>query len=103
MPLIEHDSSMELNIPKEGNYAILFHLPGHCAGCKVAVSNLENKELKDITVELIDAEDEANRPIVEQYEAKTAPTTIVFKDGEVVGRMNGLKEFLSKHKELIGD
>lgn len=103
MPLIEHDSNTDLTIPNEGKYAIMFHLPGHCAGCKVAVANLENKDLEDITVELINAEDNNNRPIVEKYEATTAPTVIVFENGEIVGRMNGLKDFLSNHKNLLGD
>ena len=103
MTIIEHDAGSELNIPKEGKYAIMFHLPGHCAGCKVALKTLEDKELKDITVELIDAGDENNRPLINEYSAQTAPTIIYFENGELTCRMDGLKAFISKQKEIFGD
>ena len=103
MPIIEHNSGAELSIPVTGKYVVMFHLPGHCAGCKVALNNLENKELKDVTVELVDAGDDNNRSLGEAYTVSTAPTLIVFNDGNEIGRMCGLKEFLAKNKELIGD
>lgn len=103
MAIIEHKPGSALSIPVEGKYAIMFHLPGRCAGCKVALKTLEAKDLEGITVELIDAGDELNKSILEEYNASTAPTIIYFEDGELKHRMNGLKEFISKQKELFGD
>ena len=103
MAIIEHDAGAKLNIPEEGKYAVMFHLPGHCAGCKVALKTLEDKELKDITVELIDAGNEDNRPLINEYGVQTAPTIIYFEDGKVICRMDGLKAFISKQKEIFGD
>lgn len=103
MPIIEHSNGTELNIPSEGKHVIMFHLPGHCAGCKVALNTLENKELADVAVELIDAGNDSNRALSEAYGVTSAPTLIVFSDGSEIGRMCGLKEFIAKNKELIGD
>ena len=101
--IIEHDSSKELEIPTEGKYAVMFHLPGHCAGCKVALKTLESKKLENVTVILVDAGDEANRPLIDLYQATTAPTIVVHENGEIVGRMAGLREFQAKQQELLGD
>jgi glutaredoxin len=101
--IIEHESGKELSIPLEGKYAIMFHLPGHCAGCKVALKVLEGKKLENTTVELIDAGDEANRPLIDLFQATTAPTVIVFENGQAIGRMAGLREFNAKQQELLGD
>ena len=103
MAIIEHTPGTELTIPLEGKFAVMFHLPGHCAGCKVALSNLQNKKLENVTVILVDAGDELNRDLINLYQASTAPTIIVHENGTIIGRMNGLKEFLSKNKELLGD
>lgn len=103
MPIIEHDSKNKLDIPTNGKFAIVFHLPGHCAGCKVAVETLKKKKLENTTVVLVDAGDEANRYLINLFQATTAPTVIVFNNGEGVGRMAGLREFQAKQQELLGD
>lgn len=103
MPIINHNPDEELVIPETGKFAVMFHLPGHCAGCKVALANLEKKKLEDVIVTLVDAEDEKNKSIVESMGASTAPTIILFVNGEEYGRMSGLKEFLMKHKSLLGE
>ena len=103
MPVIEHDSKNKLDIPTNGKFAIVFHLPGHCADCKVAVETLKKKKLENTTVVLVDAGDEANRYLINLFQATTAPTVIVFNDGEGVGRMAGLREFQAKQQELLGD
>ena len=92
-----------LEIPNEGKLAIMFHLPGHCAGCKVALSNLENKKLENIEVVLVNADEEEFKPLSAEYNATTAPTIIVYENGEVVGEMRGLKDFLQNHKRLLGE
>lgn len=92
-----------LEIPNEGKLAIMFHLPGHCAGCKVALSNLENKKLENIEVVLVNADEEEFKPLIAEYNATTAPTIIVYENGEVVGEMRGLKDFLQNHKRLLGE
>ena len=101
MPIIEHVAGESLDL-SEGKHAIMFHLPGHCAGCKMALNSLQSKELKDITVELIDAGDDENHSLVEQYGASTAPTIIVFENGNEIGRMAGVKEYMAKNKEYFG-
>lgn len=103
MAIRELQVGEEISIPKEGKLAIMFHLPGHCAGCKVALSNLQNKELKDVTVVLVNADEETFRPLITEYNATTAPTIIVYENGEIIGEMRGLKDFLQNHKRLIGD
>ena len=92
-----------LEIPNEGKLAIMFHLPGHCAGCKVALSNLENKKLENIEVVLVNADEEEFKPLIAEYNVTTAPTIIVYENGEVVGEMRGLKDFLQNHKRLLGE
>lgn len=101
--IIEHDSSKELQIPVEGKFAVMFHLPGHCAGCKVALKILQSKKLENTTVVLIDAGDEANRSLINLYQAQTAPTIVVHENGEIIGRMAGLREFQERQQELLGD
>ena len=92
-----------LEIPNEGKLAIMFHLPGHCAGCKVALSNLENKKLENIEVVLVNADEEEFKPLIAEYNVTTAPTIIVYENGAVVGEMRGLKDFLQNHKRLLGE
>ena len=101
--IIEQDVTKELEIPSEGKFAIMFHLPGHCAGCKFALSVLQKKKLEDVTVMLIDAGLDENHDLIEKYNASTAPTIVVFNNGEEVGRMAGVREFTDKQVELLGD
>lgn len=103
MTLIEHNAENTLVIPEQGKFAILFHLPGHCAGCKVAVKTLEDKMLEDVTVVLVDAGDDKNKYLIDKYQPSMAPTMIVFNDGEIVDKTSGLREFQAKQKELLGD
>lgn len=102
MPIIEHDSKNKLDIPTKGKFVIVFHLPGHCAGCKVAVETLKKKKLENTTVILVDAGDEANRYLIDLFQATTAPTVIVLNDGECIGKMAGLREFQTKQQEFFG-
>lgn len=76
--------------------AVVFHIPEHCAGCKRAISILEEYDLDNWDIVLINAEDEAFRKYIEQYEATTAPTVIVFNEGKQVLAMRNLKEFMEK-------
>lgn len=92
-----------IGIPGEGKLAIMFHLPGHCAGCKVALSNIENKKLENVEVVLVNADEESFKPLIEEYGATTAPTIIVYENGEIIGEMRGLKDFLQNHKRLLGE
>lgn len=103
MAIIEHNSECALEVPNVGKFAIVFHLPGHCAGCKVAVKTLGDKELKDVTVVLVDAGDDNNKYLIDKYKPSMAPTMIVFNDGEIIGRTAGLREFQAKQQELLGD
>lgn len=103
MAIIEHTSGSKVNISPKGKFAVMFHLPGHCAGCKVALKILEGKKLENVTVLLIDAGDDANSSIVKAFEATTAPTVIVYENGNVIGRMAGLREFNEKQQFLLGD
>lgn len=103
MAIINHEDGAELNIPSTGKFAIMFHLPGHCAGCKMAHKILEAKNLDNITVELIDAGNESNRFLIDKYEAKMAPTVVVFENGEQIAKTAGLKDFKARHVELFGE
>ena len=88
-------------IKTEGNVIIMFHLPGHCAGCSFVLKALKGKDFPDWTIYLVDAEKDENRPLIDKYEAITAPTLIVIKNGEVVDKIAGLKEFRSKQEQLF--
>lgn len=89
-----------INLTGNGKEALLFYIPGHCAGCKRAISILETKELKDWEIYLVDSEDENNRPLIEKYNVSTAPTIVTFNNGEVDQAIVGLRDFLQK-KEIF--
>lgn len=80
-------------IPK-GKVALVFHIPGHCAGCKRAISILKTKNLDDWSVFLINAEDESNAGLIKGYNVSTAPTIIVYENGNEINKLVGLKAFL---------
>lgn len=88
-------------IDNTGRYGILFHIPSHCAGCKKALSVLENKQF-DWDVYTVDAESEALSGLVDKYKPTTAPTLIIVENGKEVERIVGLKAFLDNHERLFG-
>lgn len=75
--------------------AIVFHIPGHCAGCKRAIATLEQSASENWDIILIDAESDKFKSYVEKYGAKTAPTIITFNKGTADKTFTGLKEFLA--------
>lgn len=85
----------------EGNHALLFHIPGHCAGCKRVIGILETKELKDWTIYKVDAECDDNKDLISEYSVTTAPTIVTFKDGVQQEVIAGLKAFIER-KEIFG-
>lgn len=97
--LVEYTAGEQLNI-NEGNAAYLFHIPGHCAGCKRAISILQGMNTDDWTIYLINAEDKSNAELIEKYHVTTAPTIIIFKDGEEVEKLIGLKAFLDNKEKF---
>lgn len=94
----------KLNIKEtKGNAVIVFHIPGHCAGCKRAIETLKTMKLDNWTIYLVDAENADNKPLIDEYSAQIAPTLIIFKDGEQVNRTNGLKEFIQMKDVVFND
>ena len=95
-------AGFDLQIEKtKGNAAIVFHIPGHCAGCKRAIELIQDMSLEDWVFYLVDAEEEANRPLIDSYEATIAPTIITFNSGVQSKRVNGLKEFIKQKEDLF--
>lgn len=91
--LVENANKDTINI-SEGKTALLFHIPGHCAGCKRAISTLSNMNTDNWKIFLLDAEDESNTELVKQYSVSMAPTIVVFENGEQKEKFAGLKSFL---------
>ena len=56
-----------LNIPENGKFAVVFHIPGHCAGCKRVVSILQKLNLDNWEIILVDAENEAFANLVQEH------------------------------------
>lgn len=96
-------SAPELNIPTSGKCCILFHLPGHCAGCKRVIESLKKRPCEGWTIILVNAENEELRPLVDEYSVAMAPTLIIYKDGKMINRMSGLKGFLASADEDFGE
>lgn len=88
-------------LPK-GKVALLFHIPGHCAGCKRVISMLENKKLDNWTIFKIDSEAEEFAHLIKKYNVCMAPTIITFENGEQKETIAGLKAFIEK-KGMFGD
>lgn len=92
-------------INSEGNNAIVFHIPGHCAGCKRALELINEMafdgKLADWNFYLIDAENDINKVLIDKYETTIAPTIITFKSGVQMNRTNGLKEFIQQKDKLF--
>lgn len=85
-----------------GKTALLFHIPGHCAGCKRVIKILETKSLTDWTIYKVDSECGDFTDLISQYQVQTAPTIITFENGEQKDVIAGLKDFIEK-KEIFGD
>lgn len=85
-----------------GKTALLFHIPGHCAGCKRVIKVLETKSLEGWTIYKVDSECGDFADLVEQYKVQMAPTIITFENGEQKDFIAGLKGFIDK-KEIFGD
>lgn len=92
----------KLEIPNEGKFAIVFHIPGHCAGCKRAIDQLQKRTCEGWDILLVDAESDDNKSLVEEYGAKTAPTVITYIDGKQKDTLVGLKNFLEK-ADIFGE
>lgn len=90
------------NIKSKGKEALLFHIPGHCAGCKRVISILQTKKLDDWTIYKVDSESGEFSDLVTQYKVSMAPTIITFEDGVQKDFIAGLKAFIEK-KEIFGD
>ena len=90
-----------LVIPK-GKVALLFHIPGHCAGCRRAIGILETKKLEDWTIIKIDSEDENMSGLIKKYNVSMAPTLVIFENGEQKETIAGLKAFIEK-KDMFGE
>lgn len=91
--LVELDDKLVLN---DGNIALLFYIPDHCAGCKKVINVLENKDTKNWTIYKVNSESEKFADLIKQYEVTTAPTIIMFKDRIQVDKIVGLKNFIDK-------
>ena len=85
------------NIVEDGKVALLFHIPGHCAGCKRVIESLKNRKCDGWTFILVNAEEPENKELVERYEVRTAPTIVMNQ-----GRLTGLKDFLTNADSLFG-
>jgi thiol-disulfide isomerase/thioredoxin len=88
-------------LPK-GKVALLFYIPGYCAGCKRVISILETKKLEDWTILKVDSEDENMSWLIKKYNVCMAPTIITFENGEQKDTIAGLKAFIEK-KDIFGD
>lgn len=94
-------SSIE-DIDTTGKTALLFHIPGHCAGCKRVKDSLSKRPCDGWKIYLVDAENDNNKPLIEKYQVSTAPTIVLYNDEEMTGTIVGLKDFLQKADELFG-
>ena len=90
------------NIKGNGKEALLFHIPGHCAGCKRVISILQTKKLEDWNIYTVNSESGEFTELINKYNVVTAPTVVTFKDGVQQEVIVGLKAFLGK-KEIFGD
>jgi ribonucleoside-triphosphate reductase len=89
-------------LENKGNEVLLFYIPDHCAGCKRVKKMLEDKNLQNWTIHLVDSESGEHKDLIEKYDVKMAPTLVVFKDGEPLKTIRGLKEFI-ENRELFVD
>ena len=71
---------------------------GPCQMFSPIVEQVEDKYDGDLTVVKVDIDE--NSDIAEKYTIQSVPTTILFKNGEVVERVSGLLS-LSQCSELI--
>lgn len=90
------------NIKGSGKEALLFHIPGHCAGCKRVISILQTKKLEDWNIYTVNSESDEFTELINKYNVATAPTIVTFEDGIQQETIVGLKAFLGK-KEIFGD
>lgn len=102
--MFEELDNGKLSIPGKGKVAFVFHLPGHCAGCQKVINSLKKRPcLGWKEINLIDAENEDNKVLVNKYKITTAPTILIFLEGELVETLTGLKAFLARADELFGE
>lgn len=97
MSLRELSNEEKLEFHKEKS-ALLFHIPGHCAGCKMAIQVLNKLNTENWDIVLVNAEDELLEYLVTKHNISQTPTIVVFNNGKEVETIVGLKEFLAKQK-----
>ena len=96
--LVELTGDLKLD---NGNVALLFYIPGHCAGCKKVISVLEDNDTSEWIIYKVNSESEEFSDLIKKYDIKTAPTLVVFKDEVQVDKIVGLKDFITKRKTFI--
>lgn len=85
-----------------GNVGLFFHLPGHCAGCTRALKAIEKIDHSNWNILLVNADEDAYRPLINHFSVSTAPTFVyTTTNSDSVFAKAGLKQVLDC-KELFG-
>lgn len=92
---LNKEEKLVFNKPKS---ALLFYIPDHCAGCKMAIQVLNKLNTENWDIVLVDSKCDELNYLVTKYNISTAPTIVVFEDGKEVETIEGLKTFLAKQK-----
>lgn len=89
-------------VPAEGKTAVIFHIPGHCAGCKRVLDSLSKRPCEEWELYTINAENDELKSLVEDNKVQTAPTILLYENGELTQSIIGLKQFLTVADSVFG-
>lgn len=83
---------------------VVFHADwcGPCKQYDKVLSSLGEKDLNGTILKVINADDETYDDVIGDYNIKSLPTTLIFKDGKVANRFSGYRTF-DEVKNLINE